>query len=224
MIVAARAHQEPAPAAAATPGPTPTATPSIVYAIRNPAAIEQYRVNGPVVRAMVDRLVLAATGQPDVAKAWASLVSPADKVGIKISATGGALFTTHREVVNAIVDGLAAAGVPRGSVIVWDRQLGAIEEAGYRPRSEGYELLPIVGRDGFDPKATFSAPLMGKLIWGDLQYLPHEGENPLASDTQNTSDTSHFARILSSRVTKIINVPVMSDNASAGGNSASHAA
>ena len=38
---------------------------------------------------MVDRLVLAVTGQSDLAAAWNSLVSPNDKVGIKISAAGG---------------------------------------------------------------------------------------------------------------------------------------
>ena len=47
---------------------------------------------------MVNRLVMAATGQPDVARAWASLVSPNDKIGIKISAAGGELFTTHHDV------------------------------------------------------------------------------------------------------------------------------
>ena len=55
---------------------------------------------------MVNRLVLAATGQSDVGKAWGSLVSPNDRVGIKISAAGGELFTTHHDIVNAIVDGL----------------------------------------------------------------------------------------------------------------------
>jgi len=75
---------------------------------------------------MVDRLVIAATGQPDVARAWASLVSPNDKIGIKISAAGGELFTTHHDVVDAIVDGLVAAGHPRASIIVWDRSIAGI--------------------------------------------------------------------------------------------------
>jgi len=69
---------------------------------------------------MVNRLVLAVTAQPDLARAWGSLVSPNDKIGIKISAAGGELFTTHRDVVNAIVDGLVAAGCPRRNIIVWD--------------------------------------------------------------------------------------------------------
>lgn len=165
---------------------------------------------------MVGRLVLAVTAQPTVAKAWGSLVTPADKVGIKISATGGELFTTHRDVVNAITDGLAAAGVPRGNIIVWDRQLGGIKEAGYRPGGEGYQIKAIEPRDGYDRKAALSAALMGTLIWGDLLYVPRRGENPLGSDIENTSNISHLARIVSSQVTKIINVPVMSDSAATG--------
>src|SRR5205085_5545289 len=97
---------------------------------------------------------------------WASLVSPQDKIGIKISAAGGELFTTHRDVVNMIVDGLVAAGHARNSIIVWDRSLGGITEAGYRPEKEGYQLKSIAPRDGYDPKAAFTAPLSGRLICG----------------------------------------------------------
>jgi len=161
---------------------------------------------------MVNRLVLAVTAQPDLARAWGSLVSPNDKIGIKISAAGGELFTTHRDVVNAIVDGLAAAGHPRGSIVVWDRSLGGIKEAGYDPGAEGYRLKSIAPRDGYDPKAIFTAPLAGKLIWGDLEFRADRGSVPLHSDKEQLSDESHFSRIVSSEVTKIINVPVMSDS------------
>ncbi len=159
---------------------------------------------------MVDRLVLAVTGQPDIAKAWSSLVTPADKVGIKISAAGGELFTTHHAIVNAIVDGLVAAGHPRNSIVVWDRSLGGIKEAGYRPDGEGYQLRSIPPREGYDAKAAFSAPLLGKLIWGDLEYRGDLGKAAPLSDTENTSNVSHFSKIVINDVTKIINVPVMS--------------
>jgi len=188
---------------------------SIVYSAHDPAAIHDYQANAPVVRAMVNRLVLAVTGQPDLARAWGSLVSPNDKIGIKISAAGGELFTTHRDIVNAIVDGLVAAGHSRSDIIVWDRSLDGIKEAGYRPDKEGYQLKSIAPRDGYDPKAVFSAPLSGKLIWGDLDFRDR-GKGPLSVDEESTSDNSHFSRILTSDVTKIINVPVMSDSSSCG--------
>jgi Domain of unknown function (DUF362) len=191
-------------------------TQSIVYVSRDPSAIKQYQANPAAVRGMVNRLVLAVTGQPDLARAWGSLVSPQDKIGIKISAAGGELFTTHRDIVNAIVDGLVVAGHARNSIVVWDRSLEGVSEAGYRPDKEGYQMKSIAPRDGFDPKAVFTAPLTGKLIWGDLEFRSDRGTIPLMSDQEATSDDSHFAKILTGEVTKIINVPVMSDSATCG--------
>src|SRR5258707_14863960 len=118
---------------------------------------------------MVNRLVMAATGQSDVAKAWGSLVSPGERVGIKISAAGGEVFTTHHDIVNAIVDGLAAAGHPRSSIVVWDRSLGGIKEAGYRPAVDGYQVKAIPAHEGYAAKPILSAPLTGKLVWGDFK-------------------------------------------------------
>jgi uncharacterized protein (DUF362 family) len=188
----------------------PAPTPSIVYAVHNPDAIKDYEANPRVVHEMVNRLVLAVTGQSDVGKAWASLVSPNDRVGIKICAAGGELFTTHHAIVNAIVDGLAAAGHARSSIIFWDRSLGGIKEAGYRPATDGYQVKAIAPHDGYDAKAVVSAPLVGKLVWGDFEYVGDLGKMPLFADADATSNVSHFSKIIANEVDKVINVPVMS--------------
>ena len=190
--------------------PQTAPTPSIVYAVHDPGSIKDYKTNPRVVHEMVNRLVLAATGQPDVAKAWASLVSPDDRIGIKICAAGGDLFTTHHDIVNAIVDGLAAAGHPRKGIIVWDRSLGGIKGAGYKPGIDGYQLKAIAPHDGYDAKAVVSAPLVGKLVWGDFDYVGDIGKMPLFADADATSNVSHFSKIISNEVDKVINVPVMS--------------
>ena len=183
---------------------------SVVYKTHDADAIADYKTNARTVRAMVDRLVLAATGQSDVAAAWSSLVSPNDKVGIKISAAGGQLFTTHHDIVTAIVDGLVAAGHPRSSIIVWDRSLEGSKGAGYKSSSDGFQMKSIAPRDGYDLKATLTAPLLGKLVWGDVDYISDKGKSVPLSDTENTSNVSHFCKIVANDVTKIINVPVMS--------------
>ena len=190
--------------------PQAALTRSIVYAVHNPDSIKQYKADSRVVREMVNRLVLAVTRQSDIGKAWSSLVAPSDRVGIKICAAGGELFTTHHAIVNAIVDGLAAAGHPRSSIIVWDRSLGGVKEAGYRPASDGYQLKSIAPHDGYDAKAVLSAPLVGKLVWGDFEYVGDTGKMPLLADAEATSNVSHFSKIISSEVDKVINVPVMS--------------
>ena len=196
-------------------GPTSLPDKSIVYTVHDANAIAGYQTNPRVVRAMVDRLILATTNQPDLAKAWGSLIAPNDKIGIKISAAGGELFTTHHDVVTAIVDGLVAAGHPRSSIVVWDRSLDGIKGAGYR-KADGFQLKAIAPRDGYDLKATFTAPLLGKLVWGDVDYITDGGRTAPLSDTENTSNVSHFSRIISNDVTKIINVPVLSNSTTNG--------
>jgi uncharacterized protein (DUF362 family) len=202
-------------AIAAASAQSPPPEKSIVYTAHNADAIENYKTNPREVRAMVNRLILAVTGQPDLGKAWGSLVAPNDKVGIKISAAGGELFTTHHDVVTAIIDGLLAAGHPRSSIVVWDRSLEGTKGAGYK-KGDGFELRSIPPRTGYDPKATITAPLLGKLVWGDVDYISDKGKSVPLSDTENTSNVSHFSNILSNDVTKIINVPVMSNSTTNG--------
>ena len=61
------------------------------------------------------------------------------------------------------------------------------------------------------PVATFTAPVLGKLVWGDFEYHGDLVKTVPLSDTENTSDVSHFSKIIANDVTKIINVPVMSN-------------
>ena len=93
---------------------------------------------------------------------------------------------------------------------MWDRSLGGIKGAGYRPGIDGYQLKTIAPRDGYDRKAVLSAPLIGQLVWGDFDYIGDIGKMDVLSNTENTSNVSHFSKIVATEVTKIINVPVMS--------------
>lgn len=219
---------------------------SVVYQVRDLASVSHFVVNAERAHGMVDRLVLAVTGKDTVAAAWRSLVDPKDVVGIKISATGGDLGSTHRAVVDAIVDGLRDAGVPAGNIIVWDRDADGLRTAGYLDY-KGRSTLPcqvmsIEPRYGYDPKENYSAPQLGKLIWGDLDFKGNpvnadlnlhpedfdtdplakrpaatatpepRSKNALALAEQNLSNLSHYSTILSRRVTKIVNVPIFGDN------------
>src|SRR5947208_15815614 len=87
-------------------GQQPAPTPSIVYAVRNPDSIKQYKRNAHIVREIVNRLVIAVTGQPDVAKAWRPLVSPGERVGVQIPAAGGDLDTNGHAIANRVGDRL----------------------------------------------------------------------------------------------------------------------
>jgi uncharacterized protein (DUF362 family) len=51
---------------------------------------------------------------------------------------------------------------------------------------------------------------VGKLVWGDFEYVYKAGEVPLVADAEATSNVSHFSKIIANDVDKVINVPVMS--------------
>ncbi len=219
---------EPSPVAAeepAAPQPTPVPARSYVYRIENPDAIADYETNSGVVRRMVDDLVMVATGEPTVSAAWRSLVKPSDVVGIKVCTNGAPLFSSHPAVVNAIVAGLAEAGVPPQNIVVWDREERLLKVAGFHSRNAGYRLMWSEGN--YDPKAVITSPISGKLIYGDLLFMakapdllrggelreaPVEKEKKRPRSMDNLSDESHLSSILTRVVTKVINVPVLSDN------------
>jgi uncharacterized protein (DUF362 family) len=221
ILPASAQPQDPAnqPAAAETT-PKPVPDRSTVYRIENRYAINDYRVNSLEVRRMVDELITNVTGEPNVAAAWASLVKPNDVVGIKVWANGAPLFSTHLDVVQAIADGLRQAGVPAENIIVWDRDAKRLKRAGFQSRKGEYRVM--WNEDNYDPQVALTSPMTGRLIYGDLLFIGKPRVNfnaELSGDEKrkgfsqvNLSNESHLSTVLTKVVTKVINVPVLSDN------------
>jgi hypothetical protein len=61
------------------------------------------------------------TGERTLERAWSSLVSPEDVVGIKINGIGAPKISSSLESINETIAGLKAAGVKENNIIVWDR-------------------------------------------------------------------------------------------------------
>jgi uncharacterized protein (DUF362 family) len=72
-------------------------------------------------REAVHKAVTALAGEADVGRAFGRFVTPEDRVGIKINMLGGRLSSTTKEVVDAIVEGVRAAGVPDASIMIFDQ-------------------------------------------------------------------------------------------------------
>jgi uncharacterized protein (DUF362 family) len=197
-------------ASSACRGADAAAAISTVFYAHDERAITGFEENAAVTKPMVDALVIAVTGQRDIASAWRSLVQPKDRVGIKISASGGRVFSTHKGVVRAIATGLSQAGVPPQNIIVWDR--ADMAEAGFNKGSGAYLVRSVEPFSGYDLKAVVSAPMEGKLIWGDGLFLRR---NPGETGRDQFSNESHWSTILEG-VTKIINVPVFSSSEDCG--------
>jgi hypothetical protein len=206
--------------AASEEGVPPRAKPAsaTVWWAQEKTAVDGLIENPSVTRRMVDALVQAATGERETGRAWRKLVSPQDRIGIKVNAAGGPGFATRVGVVRAILLGLEQAGVNPAKVIVWDRNATELSAAGFTSRALGCQVRAIDPPHGWDRDAVFIAPALGKLIWGDLLFVEKNRKMPGKSVTEadQLSSNSHFAGILTREVTKIINVPTLADDAGCG--------
>jgi hypothetical protein len=238
----AQTTTEPAATASAPALPPPL---SPVILAEDPGVVQRFEVNPEAVRQMVDGALLKLTSAPDIGTAWTRLgITPQDIVGIKITAIGGPLFSTHRPIVQAICDGLRAAGVPYSHIVVWDKMEQEMIQAGYVPRpadDSHVAIAAIFPGTGYDPNVTYKNELLGTLIWGDNDFIGDGSDNDLTdaarqvvknkgfgdntaggdsldtgASTPQTSDRSYYANLLTKTCTKIINVPVLSDNAYVG--------
>jgi hypothetical protein len=237
----------PAPAPPAAPAPAPPRTLSPVIWSEDADVVQRFAVNGAAARQMVDRCLLRLTSASDIGSAWRRLgITPNDVVGIKITTMGGPIMSSHRAIVQAVCDGLIAAGVPTTRIIVWDKNASDMRSAGYDPQpptDSHVGLAAIFPGTGYDADAIYKNGILGTLIWGDSEFhygsdddLTQEasdvvrgrksfggasdsvGDNigdtydMLDSGTPLTSNKSHFARLVTSICTKIVNVPVLIDN------------
>ena len=143
-----------------------------VFSCRDDLALE----NQARLQRQLSSLIQAVTHHPTPQAAWGALIKPGDIVGIKIAGASPGDLRPQAALVDLIVQGVQSAGVPRSNIVIWAK-----------PRR-------------FEPEATFTAPLMGKLIWGDLLFQKGQQEQ--------LSEISHFGQELL-KVTKIINVAVL---------------
>jgi hypothetical protein len=236
---------QPAPPTTAAATPPPPRTLSPVIWSEDPDIVQRFAVNGETARAMVDRCLLTLTSAPDLRTAWTRLgVTPQDVVGIKIATMGGLLMSSHRPIVQAVCDGLIAAGVPPAHIIVWDKDASDMRTAGYlpSPASDAHVgITSVFPGTGYDPDAIYKNGILGTLIWGDSEFHTfgdddlsraaveavrgHNGyggegtptniaeDNSLLDSTApQTSNKSHFARLVTTICTKIVNIPVLIDN------------
>ena len=202
---------EPSLAPAVEPGATPipaaTEVKSVLAYALLPASVEGGVIRASMVARMVDAVVQTVAGKPDIASAWRVFVDPKDRVGIKVSAAGAPVSSTHAEVVTAVAAGLVAAGVDAKNIVIWDRLGRDIELAGYEELAARYKVTSTDVEGGYDDKAKLLAAVMGKLIIGDVEFGRKRGDQ--------VSSTSHVSRVLGG-VDKVVHVPALADSMHSG--------
>jgi hypothetical protein len=176
-----------------------------VVIVDNPRVMDRFKPVTNEVPGMVQRGLTVLTGTTNEALAWRSLVTTQDTVGIKVFSSPGPLSGTRPAVVEALVQGLMAAGVPGDQIIIWDRQAVHLRLAGF------YELARRLGvrvessvDAGYDPAYFYETALLGQLVDGDLEF---------GQQGQGVGRKSFFSKLITQKMTKLIAVsPLLNHN------------
>jgi uncharacterized protein (DUF362 family) len=180
------------------------AAPRVVI-VEDDNATDAYRPRAEFVEAMLRRGITALAGEKNPREAWLRLVSTQDVIGLKVYSKPGQNSGTRPAVVAAVARGLIAAGVPGQNIIIWDRDEGDLREAGFfQIASELKVRIAAAARAGWDETNYYDSPLIGNLVYGDLEF-EKKGEG--------VGRKSHVSKLVSQQMTKIINItPLLNHN------------
>jgi uncharacterized protein (DUF362 family) len=184
------------PAALSAQGPK-----SRVVHVTSAAAMVDGEPQADAVQSALARGLAELTGEQEIHDALRRFVSPADVVGIKLNALGGPAMCNTECVIQHLVEGLEAAGVPRGNIVIWDRFASHLIRTGWEIVTDPGDVR-VLGTEGRDPDTAF----------GLDESAFFECDPP----DRNGSRSSRFSRIVTELCTKIINVPLLKDHAVAG--------
>jgi len=170
-----------------------------------PGATETFRAQPEKVSRLFDRGLLAFTHKTDSRSAWSTLIGPDELVAIKVFSAPGPQSGTRPAVVEALVSSLLAAGHPSSNVLIWDRHLTDLRLAGFETLAKKLNVrISSAGKEGFDLEVFYENPIIGNLVWGDVEF-GRKGEK--------VGRKSFATRLLTRSKVKIINVtPLLNHN------------
>src|SRR5436309_1931201 len=186
---------------AAVPG-MPGPHPGTVVAVRSEKCVDpaSNAASAEAVREMMSRGMCALTGEAKVLDAWRRFFDPKDVVGIKVNCGGHPYIVSAPEIVAEAVQKLMAIGLPPSQICVYERfqnQLDAVNYAPHLPAGVQIVAAETANRHaenrGYDPSTYVEADFFGE------------------EDTR-----SNMMRLVSGRLTKIINVPNIKDHGATG--------
>ena len=183
----------------------PLLQPGKVLIVEHSRATEAFTPQPEAVGQMVRAGLLHITGEPTLKEAWHTLLGPDDVIGIKVHSAPGQNSGTRVAVVAQVIETLLAAGFKASQIIVWDRRKADLRLAGFYQLRDRFGIS-IEGSldEGYDPEVFYSTPLLGNLVYGDLEF-DKSGED--------IGRNSYVTKLLTRRITKIINItPLLNHN------------
>jgi hypothetical protein len=207
--LASRAGADPAPrykivtpyAPLATPG-MPGAFPGLVASVSSRGCLDATGdvADREAVREMMSRGMCELTGEATPLAAWKRFFVPSDVVGIKVNCGGHPYVVSAPEIVGEVVRQLLAVGIEPPQIYLYERFQNQLDAVDYGPGlPAGVQIVAAeaanrrLDNGGYDPTTYVEADFFGE------------------EDTR-----SNLMRLVSRRLTKIVNIPNMKDHGATG--------
>ncbi len=187
--------------ATASPG-MPGPYPGKVISVKSAKCLSEdgQKIDGEVVREMMERGMRALTGDAKTVDSWRRFFAPEDVVGIKVNAGGRPWVVSSHEIVAETIRNLMEAGVKPQQIYIYERFQNQMDQVNYTPHvPEGLNIFAAEGQNrrvdnrNYDPNVYVEADFFGE------------------DDTR-----SNMIRLISQKMTKVINIPNMKDHGATG--------
>lgn len=143
-------------------------------------------VNPEVLATVVDSALMWFTGTDSAEKAWGSLFSSDEKIGLKPNGLGGFELSTAQQLSAYVVERLTGIGVKASNIVAWELNPGFIANCGIPVDSPPWGI-----------RAVIVGQTLGRRI------------------THGTIDQP-LTRVVTEEVDAIVNLPILKDHTMAG--------
>lgn len=195
--------------------------PGKVVKVSDSNALVNNIYNAVVIQDMFEKGIQSLSGK-DMKQTFNILFNKDDVIGIKVNPVGAGLISTRLELVNSIIIWLTDNGIPKNQIIIWDRFDYMLTDAGFT--QERFPGIAIEGLQTMD-EAAAEGKTNDNSKWLDVNgnhvslplydldvyyYADVEAPQDLNYLNQHVVNTkySYFGKLLTQKLTKIINVPV----------------
>jgi hypothetical protein len=111
-------------------------------------------------------------------------------------------------VVEGVIRGLLAAGLPATNIVIWDRHHMDLRFAGYLELATRLGVrVAASSQTGYDESVHYDNSILGNLVWGDLEF--GKGGDGLGRK-------SFVTKLLTREIKKIINITPLLNHYEAG--------
>ena len=113
-------------------------------------------INADAVKQMLDAAIVELTGIGDAQTAWRTLFDPTERIAIKVNTINR--YGTSVPLAYAVAGKLRAIGVIAENIVIFDRDAGELQRAGYSINEDGLGVRCRATREHREPRDVAGTP------------------------------------------------------------------